>query len=76
MLVITDTDLKAAAHVDVTRRELAEFVLGHSVPANGKEVLAELNSVLDRSQLLDPSALVPDAMDTDEKTKYNNTLEH
>ena len=76
VLVITNAGSKAAVHVDVTRSELAEFVLGTNVPATGSDTLVELDRVLDRSQLLDPSTLVPDVMKQKEKTKYNSTLEH
>lgn len=52
VLRISTTDQKSDAHVTLTRRELADFVLGTAVPAQGGEALTELNSVLDRTQLL------------------------
>jgi len=63
-------------HVEVTRRELAEFVLGKSVPTNGRDPLVDLDGVLDRSHLIGLNASVPDAMKLTEKTKYNSGLEH
>jgi hypothetical protein len=48
----------------VTRRELADFVLGKGVPAKSGEPLAELDRLLDRSRLLPPTTptpAVPDA---------------
>ena len=76
VLVITDADSKAAAHVDVTRRELADFVLGKGVPAKGGESLAELDRVLDRSRMLPPTASVPEVLDAKGDLEYNDGLEH
>jgi alkyl sulfatase BDS1-like metallo-beta-lactamase superfamily hydrolase len=76
VLVISDVDSKATAHVDVTRSELADFVLGKGAPANGAEPLAELDRVLDRSRLLPPPAAVPAVIDAQGEQKYNSGLEH
>jgi len=76
VLVITDVDSKAATHVDVTRPELADFVLGKGAPAKGGEPLAELDRVLDRSQLLPLTTSVPEVLDTKGDLKYHYGLEH
>jgi hypothetical protein len=76
VLVITDVDSKAATHVDVTRPELADFVLGKGAPAKGGEPLAELDRVLDRSQLLPLTMSVPEVLDTKGDLEYNHGLEH
>jgi alkyl sulfatase BDS1-like metallo-beta-lactamase superfamily hydrolase len=76
VLVITDADSKAAEHVDVTRRELADFVLGKGAPAKGGEPLAELDRVLDRSRLMPPATTTPAALDATGDLKYNDGLEH
>jgi len=76
VLVITDADSKAAVHVDVTRRELADFVLGKGAPAKGGEALAELDRVLDRSRLLPPTTPTPAVLDAKGDLKYNDGLEH
>ena len=76
VLVITAADAKAAAHVDVTRRELADFVLGKGAPAKGGGPLAELDRVLDRSRLLPPPTPTPAVLDAKGDLKYNDGLEH
>jgi alkyl sulfatase BDS1-like metallo-beta-lactamase superfamily hydrolase len=76
VLVISDADSKAAKHVDVTRTELADFVLGKGAPAKGGEALAELDRVLDRSRLMPPSTAVPAVLDAKGDLKYNDGLEH
>lgn len=76
VLVISDADSKAAAHVDVTLRELAEFGLGQRAPGNKNDALAKLDGSLDRSQLLHLPARVPALLEPGEKQKYNDTLEH
>lgn len=52
VLVISPAASQASNQVDLTRRELADFVLGKGVPAKGTGPLAELDDVLDRSHLL------------------------
>jgi alkyl sulfatase BDS1-like metallo-beta-lactamase superfamily hydrolase len=76
VLVITDVDSPAAAHVELTRSELADFVLGVGVPAAGGEALAELDRVLDRSRLMPPSMAVPAVLDAKDDLIYNHGLEH
>ena len=69
----------AAAHVDVTRRELADFVLGKGVPAKAGKAggpLAELDRVLDRSRLLPPPTSAPEVLDAKGDLEYNDGLEH
>jgi alkyl sulfatase BDS1-like metallo-beta-lactamase superfamily hydrolase len=76
VLVISDADSKAAKHIDVTRTELADFVLGKGAPAKGGEPLAELDRVLDRSRLVPPAMAVPAVLDAKGDLKYNDGLEH
>ena len=76
VLVITDTESKGAAHVNVTRSELADFVLGKGAPAGDGVALAELDRVLDRSRMLPPGAAVPAVIDAHDEQKYNSGLEH
>jgi len=77
VLVITTADSKAAAHVDVTRSELADFVLGRGAASRaGGEVLAELDGVLDRSQLMLPTATKPAVLDDKGDLDYSHGLEH
>jgi alkyl sulfatase BDS1-like metallo-beta-lactamase superfamily hydrolase len=76
VLVISDADSKAAKHVDVTRSELADFVVGKGAPAKGGEPLAELDRVLDRSRLMPPTTAVPAVLDAKGDLKYNDGLEH
>jgi len=76
VLVISDADSKASVHVDVTRRELAEFVLGKRLPVKGSEALAELDGSLDRSHLMRAAARPPTVIDPKGKAKYNDGLEH
>ena len=56
MLVISPVASRGARHVDVTRSELADFVLG-TRPASAADPLTELNRVLDRSHLMPPGAV-------------------
>jgi alkyl sulfatase BDS1-like metallo-beta-lactamase superfamily hydrolase len=77
VLVITAADVKAATHLDVTRNELADFVRGKGAPSRaGGEVLAELDGVLDRSQLMLPAAVKPAVLDDKGDRDYNHGLEH
>jgi alkyl sulfatase BDS1-like metallo-beta-lactamase superfamily hydrolase len=76
VLVITEADAKAPVHADLTRRELAEFVLGTRVCAKSSNVLAELNALLDRSHLMVPSAHIPAVIDPKGKETYTGGLEH
>jgi len=76
VLVISPVASRGERHVDVTRSELADFVLGKGAPAKGGEALAELDRVLDRSRMLPPSAAVPAVIDAHGEQKYNSGLEH
>jgi alkyl sulfatase BDS1-like metallo-beta-lactamase superfamily hydrolase len=76
VLVISPVTARAASHVDVTRVELADFVVGNGVPAHGGGVLAELDRVLDRSRMLPPATAVPSVIDAKGDLKYNDGLEH
>lgn len=76
VLVISDADSKADTHVDITRSELADFVLGKGAPVTGGEPLAELDRVLDRSRMLPPAMAVPAVIDAHGEQKYNSGLEH
>jgi len=76
VLVISPVASRGARHVDVTRSELADFVLGKGAPAKGGEPLAELDSVLDRSRLMPPAMAVPAVLDAKGDLKYNDGLEH
>jgi len=76
VLVILPVASRGARHVDVTRPELADFVLGKGAPAEGGEPLAELDRVLDRSRLLPLTMAVPEVLDTKGDLKYNYGLEH
>ena len=52
VMIVSSSNSKGGTHVDISRRELAEFVLGlHSIAA-GNNVLADFESTLDRSHLI------------------------
>jgi alkyl sulfatase BDS1-like metallo-beta-lactamase superfamily hydrolase len=76
VLVITPATARGARHLDVTRSELANFVLGQGAPATGGEALAELDRALDRSRMLPPAAAVPSVIDASGGKKYSVGLEH
>jgi hypothetical protein len=76
VLVITNADSKGALHVELTRSELADFVLGKGVPAKGGGPMAELDRVLDRSRLLPPTMPTPEVLDAKGDLKYNEGLQH
>lgn len=76
VLVISPVASRGARHVDVTRSELAEFVIGKGAPAKGGEPLAELDRVLDRSRLMPPAMAVPPVLDAKADSRYNDALEH
>ena len=76
VLVITEAGAKGAPHVEVTRRELAEFVLGRRAPTKAGDPLAELDRSLDRSHLLPAAARPPPALEPRDKAKYPDVLEH
>jgi alkyl sulfatase BDS1-like metallo-beta-lactamase superfamily hydrolase len=76
VLVFSPVTARAARHVDVTRVELADFVVGKGVPTNGGGVLAEIDRVLDRSRMLPPTTAVPSVIDAKGDLKYNDGLEH
>ena len=76
VLVISDAGAKAPVHVDVTRRELAEFVRGKSLPAKGSDALAQLDQVLDRSQLMPLASGAPKTFEIKGTETYSDDLEH
>jgi alkyl sulfatase BDS1-like metallo-beta-lactamase superfamily hydrolase len=76
VLVITPATSRGARHVDVTRSELANFVLGQGAPATGGEALVELDRALDRSRMLPPAAALPSVIDASGGKKYSAGLEH
>ena len=76
VLVISPVASRGSRHVDVTRSELADFVLGKGAPAKGGEALAELDRVLDRSRMVPPTATVPAVIDAHGEQKCNSGLEH
>jgi alkyl sulfatase BDS1-like metallo-beta-lactamase superfamily hydrolase len=75
VLVITDAWAKGPVHLDVTRRELADFVLGKRSPGATSGPLAELDRSLDRSHLLPAAARPPPALEPRDKAKYPEILE-
>ncbi len=76
VLVITPADAMVSQHVDVTRRELAELVLGMGLPAKGRDVLAQLDAVLDRSHLSVAPPQSPNTVERAGSAKSNDDLEH
>ncbi len=76
VLVISPVASRGARHVDVTRSELADFVLGKGAPARGGDALAELDRVLDRSRMLPPTTATPALLGAKGDLKYNDGLEH
>ena len=75
MLVITEAGAKATPHVDVTRRELADFVLGKRSSPKAGDPLTELDRSLDRSHLLPAAARPPPALEPRDKAKYPDSLD-
>ncbi|MEI6225352.1 MAG: alkyl sulfatase dimerization domain-containing protein [Deltaproteobacteria bacterium] len=75
VLVITDAAAKGPVHLDVTRRELADFVLGRRSPTKSGDALAELDRSLDRSHLLPAAARPPPPLEPRDKAKYPEILE-
>jgi linear primary-alkylsulfatase len=76
VLVISPVASRGSRHVDLTRRELADFVLGQGMPAKGGGPLAELDRVMDRSRLLPQTTPTPAVLDAKGDLKYNDGLEH
>lgn len=76
VLVITPVASRGERHVDVTRSELADFVLGKGAPAIGGEALAALDRVLDRSRMLPPVAAVPAVIGAHGEQNDYSGLEH
>ena len=76
VLVISPVASRGARHVDVTRSELADFVLGKGAPARGGDALAELDRVLDRSRMLPATTATPALLGAKGDLKYNDGLEH
>jgi alkyl sulfatase BDS1-like metallo-beta-lactamase superfamily hydrolase len=76
VLVITDVDSKAPVHLDLTRDELADFVLGKRAQTAAGDALAELESMLDRSHLIGLTGGPADALQPGAKDHYNYGMEH
>jgi alkyl sulfatase BDS1-like metallo-beta-lactamase superfamily hydrolase len=76
VLVVVPATARGANHVEISRQELADFVLGRSVPAKGGPSLAELDRALDRSRLLPPKSATPAVLDAKGSAKYNEGLSH
>ena len=76
VLVITDADSKAPVHMDLTRRELADFVLGKRAHAHEGDALAELDRILDRSHLMRLTSNLGTALQPSGQSHYNVGLEH
>ena len=75
VLVISEAGTKDAAHLDVTRRELADFVLGKRLPTKASDALTELDRSLDCSHLLPAAARPPPSLEPRDKAKYPDILE-
>ena len=73
--MISEAGTKDAAHLDVTRRELADFVLGKESPTKASDALTELDRSLDRSHLLPAAARPPPSLEPRDKAKYPDILE-
>jgi hypothetical protein len=56
VLVITDANAAAPTHLQLTRQELAAFVLGTRPPSTS-DALSQLDRALDRSHLMPPGAV-------------------
>jgi alkyl sulfatase BDS1-like metallo-beta-lactamase superfamily hydrolase len=76
VLVVSPVTTRAASHVEVNRKELADFVLGKALPAKGGASLAELDRALDRSRLLPSVAPTPAVLDARGNAHHNYGLEH
>jgi len=76
VLVISPVAARGARHVDVTRSELADFVLGKGAPARSGDALAELDRALDRSRMLPATTATPALLGAKGELKYNDGLEH
>lgn len=59
VLVISEVNSKGPVHIDISRPEMAAFILERKLPADSNKVLAELNDVLDRSHLLLQAPIAP-----------------
>jgi hypothetical protein len=76
VLVISHAASPGTRHVDVTRSELANFVLGKQASVARSDVLTELDRVLDRSRMLPPAETAPSVIAPNGATKVNDGLEH
>ena len=74
--MISPSASRGARHVDVTRSELADFVLGKGASPAGGGALADLDRVLDRSRLMPATTPTPAVLDAEGDLKYNDGLEH
>lgn len=76
VLVTSAVTSRGSRHVDLTRQELADFVLGKSVSVKGGAPLVELDRALDRSRMLPPTRRPPELLDAKGNAHYNYGLEH
>jgi len=76
VLIISPVTSPGSRHVDLTRQELADFVLGKSVSVKGGAPLVELDRALDRSRMLPPTKRAPALLDAKGNAHYNYGLEH
>lgn len=63
IIAVTDAARPAAAHIDVTRREWSEFVVGLRSFADRNKVIASFESVLERNAVPKGSELLDDRLD-------------
>ena len=76
VLIISPVTSPGSRHVDLTRQELADLVLGKSVSVKGGAPLVELDRALDRSRMLPPTKRAPALLDAKGNAHYNHGLEH
>jgi alkyl sulfatase BDS1-like metallo-beta-lactamase superfamily hydrolase len=76
VLVVTRAESRGASHVDLTRQQLADFVLGRGAPSGAGAPLAELDGALDRTRLLAPTVRVPEVLDAKGGAEYNHGMAH
>jgi len=76
VLVITDADSKAPVHFELTRPELADFVLGQRAHTDEGDALAELDRMLDRSHQIGLKDGSAEVLQPTDKDHYNYGLEH
>jgi alkyl sulfatase BDS1-like metallo-beta-lactamase superfamily hydrolase len=63
VIIVTDTDQKSAAHIDVSRRAWSEFIAGQRSFASLNKVIASFESVLERKAVPQGSEQLDDQLD-------------